>query len=125
MIDRKKPNIKLIREWIAALRSRKYKQGTGLLRQDDSTCHRFCCFGVLCDIIDNKLWKKDLAGYFYFYKNEIYCGRIPNDYIEELGIPYEEQSILIHKNDFGRKFYEIANYLERRFKKELTEDVTS
>lgn len=33
--------------WVAALRSGKYKQGKGLLRNDKD---EFCCWGVLCDL---------------------------------------------------------------------------
>lgn len=33
-------------QWIAALRSGKYKQNRASLRCDD----RFCCLGVLCDL---------------------------------------------------------------------------
>ena len=32
--------------WLAALRSGKYKKGTGCLNQDD----KFCCLGVACEI---------------------------------------------------------------------------
>lgn len=37
---------KIKREWIEALRSGKYEQGKGSLRDGD----KFCCLGVLCDI---------------------------------------------------------------------------
>jgi hypothetical protein len=33
-------------KWVEALRSRKYKQGQGLLKCQNT----FCCLGVLCDI---------------------------------------------------------------------------
>jgi hypothetical protein len=34
------------KKWVAALRSGKYKQGTGALRRGDE----YCCLGVLCDV---------------------------------------------------------------------------
>lgn len=34
------------KEWVAALRSGKYQQGRGQLRQHNE----YCCLGVLCDI---------------------------------------------------------------------------
>ena len=40
-----KPEIQA--EWVAALRSGEYKQGTGVLR---SEANEFCCLGVLCDL---------------------------------------------------------------------------
>jgi len=42
-----KPEIK--ERWLEALRSGKYKQTTGYLRDDDG----FCCLGVLCDVVKN------------------------------------------------------------------------
>lgn len=42
----KKPNRRVIRRWVNALRSGKYKQGVGHLNTDDG----FCCLGVLCDL---------------------------------------------------------------------------
>jgi hypothetical protein len=35
-------------KWTKALRSGKYKQGTGYLRSADK---EYCCLGVLCDIV--------------------------------------------------------------------------
>jgi hypothetical protein len=38
----------LRRKWVEALRSGKYQQGKGALRNSDN---RYCCLGVLCDIV--------------------------------------------------------------------------
>lgn len=40
-------NKRVKRAWIKALRSGKYKQGRGALRNWDNT---YCCLGVLCDL---------------------------------------------------------------------------
>lgn len=40
--------------WVRALRSGKYKQATGALRNEDG----FCCLGVLCDVYDSDKWKE-------------------------------------------------------------------
>lgn len=40
--------------WIAALRSGKYRQSTCYL----NTANGFCCLGVACDIVDPTTWKK-------------------------------------------------------------------
>lgn len=45
--------------WIDALRSGKYKQGLGKLRDSNN----FCCLGVLCDLYDPDLW--GLGGTYY------------------------------------------------------------
>jgi hypothetical protein len=44
------PNVENIRKWVDALRSGKYKQGTGFLKRvvDGETCH--CCLGVACEV---------------------------------------------------------------------------
>lgn len=55
------PEIKA--KWIAALRSGKYKQGTGQLKQED----RFCCLGVLCDLHRKECpEERQWNGGFYF-----------------------------------------------------------
>lgn len=52
-------NKEAIREWIADLRSGKFKQGRGQLRQGD----RFCCLGVACEtfrrVTGNGRWVED------------------------------------------------------------------
>lgn len=44
------PNKEVIRKWVDALRSGKYKQGKGYLHKDDC----FCCLGVLCDLAEKE-----------------------------------------------------------------------
>ena len=41
------------KKWIAALRSGKYKQAQKVLRAGED---RFCCLGVLCDVVDSSRW---------------------------------------------------------------------
>lgn len=43
---------KLKRRWVRALRSRKYKQGREQLRDGN----KFCCLGVLCDLVPGRKW---------------------------------------------------------------------
>lgn len=52
-------NKELIKQWVEALRSGKYKQGRKALRNRND---EFCCLGVLCDISKNTLnldWELD------------------------------------------------------------------
>jgi len=60
-------NLKLIKEWIEALRSGKYTQGQGCLRSIDD---RFCCLGVLCDITNRKDWDEGEDSYYATILNE-------------------------------------------------------
>jgi hypothetical protein len=50
----KKPTrAKLIKMWVAALRSGKYEQADGTLHEvdrDDGEKHRYCCLGVACEV---------------------------------------------------------------------------
>lgn len=48
-------NEDVAKKWVEALRSGKYRQGKGRLRQTDHTNHgRYCCLGVLCDIAEKE-----------------------------------------------------------------------
>lgn len=52
-------NKELVKQWVEALRSGKYKQGRQALRNRND---EFCCLGVLCDISKNTLnldWELD------------------------------------------------------------------
>ena len=49
--------------WLAALRSGKYTQGTGALKQEGSTGSEFCCLGVLCDISGLGIWRERVTMY--------------------------------------------------------------
>lgn len=50
---RRRVNVPLLRKWSRALRSGKYKQGKGQLRDGDN----FCCLGVLCDVSGVGKWE--------------------------------------------------------------------
>lgn len=47
-----------IRTWIAALRDGKYQQASGTLKTHDD---RFCCLGVLCDLVDPTAWDNEVS----------------------------------------------------------------
>lgn len=116
-------NKKLMRKWIDALRSRKYKQGFGYLRAKGPTkdsVDRFCCLGVLCDIYNNKLWKKDnLQGVWYLqlHQNETReSTALPMEIFDKIGISSDDELYLMEMNDSqSKKFYQIANYLEKKY----------
>lgn len=52
-------NTEYKRKWVDALRSGKYRQGVGVLKNANE---EYCCLGVLCDILDvgKFLYVKDL-----------------------------------------------------------------
>lgn len=52
---KKQMNQEVKKEWVAALRSGKYSQTSGVLYDGDNA---YCCLGVLCDIYAKKMKKK-------------------------------------------------------------------
>lgn len=92
-------------KWLEALRSGKYQQGQGLLRQGN----KYCCLGVLAEI-NGEHWNQfgrsySIDGVFgqsvYMYK-----GPFADAFSEILDNAAE-------MNDQGIPFEEIASYLER------------
>lgn len=112
------------KRWIAALRSRKYKRGEGLLRQVGHTkrqVDRFCCLGVLCELaVRSKVIKApklryDGMGYYYDGKDTV----LPEAVVNWAGITNSvgafAQTDLAKLNDSGLPFNKIANYIEKYF----------
>lgn len=99
-------------KWIAALRSGEYKQGNAVLRSEDN---KFCCLGVLCDLvikenpklnwyIDEEICDYEIDGETEFPPQEIY------DITGELEIDESELAAL---NDVERlSFKQIADVIE-------------
>ena len=90
--------------WLAALRSKKYKQTRRNLKHGKG----HCCIGVLCDVIDPTAWKTA----------PIRWGNLPckkTTPYEANGVPldYEDAQELMRMNDRdGSTFEEIATYIE-------------
>lgn len=96
-------------KWIEALRSGKYKQGRGALRNGDT----FCCLGVLCDISGVAKW--DVTR----YDGELYMP--PKSVREWAGLDGYPVYLdgptgddVSHLNDqMGLSFEEIADLIEK------------
>lgn len=110
------PEIKA--KWVAALRSGKYKQGSGYLRQGVE----FCCLGVLCDVYAKNVrgrWRAvDGAVYKAFYGYNITLpelvmawAKLEDDGGGDVEISGKRDSLWSH-NDNGRTFAEIADAIE-------------
>lgn len=113
-------------DWVAALRSGKYKQGVGGLRRDD----RFCCLGVLCEIAEVPSFETVGAVTYYTYAfNEHIHGisYIPDRFVPSIisdldllktirkddGNLNELMGQLMTMNDSGNySFNEIADFIE-------------
>lgn len=103
----------VMRKWVKALRSGKYKQAQGALQTRDG----YCCLGVLCDISKISYFT---AGYYLkdheFPPAEVqeYAGlQTKNGYFTKSNGNTETLSVL---NDGGHSFKYIARIIERFYK---------
>lgn len=88
----------LKRKWVEALRSGKYEQGHGALRKDD----KFCCLGVLCDVVDPNGWSEDC-----YWRGEY---ALPPSHV----LGNLTASDLVYLNDEKNlSFEQIADYIEK------------
>jgi hypothetical protein len=109
------------KRWIKALRSRKYKQGYGLLhRVDEMGNHLFCCLGVACELYNESVapehrLKVASDGGRYFRYNE-QRSTLPGEVVKWLGLSDSTGtyfvSSLIAENDRLTPFASIADIIE-------------
>lgn len=121
--------VEIIKSWIAALRSGKYKQGIGQLKADewvrgvDGTELFHCCLGVLCELaveqgIIGPSTQRTEGSYHLFGHN---CSTLPFDVKDwaSLGLIGLDVYTLMDMNDVGRPFEEIADFIEAHLVKHL------
>lgn len=99
-------NKKIKKQWVAALRSGKYKQGRHLLRSRDE---KYCCLGVLCDLHAKFLGNDCVWRFGTVLSEETY---------RWAGLKYSNPSFndntnAIALNDAGFSFSEIADKIEK------------
>lgn len=93
--------------WVDALRSGKYKQAKKQL----SDGKKFCCLGVLCDVMAHPLWEHDNDYDAQMMLDELW--EIPPALRKRCEITCREQTKLIDLNDSENKtFSEIADWIE-------------
>jgi len=102
------------KQWVDALRSGKYQQGRGLLRDGN----KFCCLGVACDISGLGAWVT-----YRRYTDFVVRGghteqiELPDEVMEWLGVQHNDvmmnnETSLSKINDDGTSFNEIADIIE-------------
>lgn len=97
----------LVKEWVAALRSGEYEQGRAFLRSQENA---YCCLGVACDIaLQGEEWEFQDGRWV---TKEGYAGHLPVKLWDRLGVSWDRESTLIHMNDSGKSFPEIADWIE-------------
>jgi hypothetical protein len=108
-------------KWVEALRSGKYEQGSGLLRDTNETVDKFCCLGVLCDISEKGEWITDLCGdVCYKVLDEPPSSSVLPESIKQwanmiskVGLfDTSDKGTLTLQNDTGKSFNEIADIIE-------------
>jgi len=126
----------IAKKWIKALRSGKYKQGKGYLKQfNDKNEPRHCCLGVLCELYNDTMKQnhkktlyteemEDAVTGTSFVRFDLVDGGLPKavrkwaDIETSLGIfvvdiEYDIEECLADLNDSGKKFSTIANIIEK------------
>lgn len=102
----------VIKRWVTALKSGKYKQAQKQLRTNAG----FCCLGVLCDLArkdgGDDWTPSSLQGYEY-KKN---CGVLQDDMERFIfgDNTYTLSHTLVEMNDNGATFKEIAKVIEEK-----------
>lgn len=99
---------KIKQQWVEALRSGKYIQGTGALRRPTNeyiTEESFCCLGVLCDIVDPDGWEESTMWSYNHRENKGYPGPLV---MQKTGLGHLFIESLASLNDTGATFEEIA-----------------
>ena len=98
----------LVKDWIAALRSGKYKQSKLFLR-DANGC--YCATGVLCLVAGMKPRARVIG---MILDGHSYSSYLPTAVIDATGLRLSVFSQVTRLNDRGHTFNEIADYIEEQ-----------
>jgi hypothetical protein len=99
-------NAKLKTKWLKALRSGKFKQTTGQLRNRGA----MCCLGVLAHIQGCE-WKRGVPRVEGRQIAENSTSVLTAEFVD---IPTDTQQHLASMNDSGQSFREIADFIEKQ-----------
>lgn len=99
-------------KWLAALRSGSYKQGRGVLREQCQDGDKFCCLGVLCDIVAPEGWVLHGPNTIASYHNR--NGTLSTTFLDRVQLSTREASMLISLNDAGDSFTTIAEAIKEK-----------
>jgi hypothetical protein len=99
-------------KWLNALRSDRFTQGTGCLRDDKSYgSSSYCCLGVLCHVTGQERNQAMHRGY-------------PNDTDDETVRPFQGlkprtiRALVKMNDDKGMNFRQIAKWIEKNVREE-------
>lgn len=113
-------NPQLKQSWITALRSGRYQQGRGLLRERSFTGGAyFCAMGVLLDLVASPMqWDRLTRAPSRAGMADEVAGYVPPEILGDIGISYVQQALIAGLNDFGKTFEQIADVIEADFDNE-------
>lgn len=109
----------IIKKWVAALRSGKFRRGESELAKRVKGKHvEYCCLGVLCELAKKEgiVEKAYQDGYSIYYGNERYY--LPQEVKDWAGLRStqgsrgSEKQSLAYLNDSGNSFNRIADVIE-------------
>lgn len=111
----------LKKKWVEALRSRKFKQGQAALKETisgEKDKYTYCCLGVLHEVSGGK-WHQ-FYNYPTYFTGVKHTSNASNVFLDgkcfSQGLTRDEQNKLAEMNDDGKKFYQIANWIEKNIK---------
>jgi len=113
-------NTQIKDRWLEALRSGEYKKTTTVLKRFLKTVSpRYCCMGVLCNVIkDDFPHAKDLIEQndpnAFHNANKSKFAILDQEALAFTGVNADQQRTLTSMNDKGASFERIANYIERK-----------
>ncbi len=107
----------IAKQWVAALRSGQYRQGTGRLRTDN----KFCCLGVLCNLHAQAhpgIAATQTDPNRYLNQSE----ELPTKVMKWAGMRsacgnFHTPRTLATINDWGTSFSELADVIEQNWEK--------
>lgn len=129
----------IMKKWVKALRSGKFKQGTGTLKQYNRKGQvKYCCLGVLCELYNQDMKKKkkktlpetiedNKSCFTDWNKNTMFGNKsfdLPKEVMKWSGIETSDGQLwyvlgdlssLSSLNDAGKKFKTIANIIEKNW----------
>ena len=101
-------NAELKKKWLEALRSGSYRQATKTLITLWGKCDKFCCLGVLCNIVQPE-FDHDV---FVNKRGDVMGFPYPEVYEKRAGLSIRDMKYLVAMNDRCESFETIADWIE-------------
>lgn len=103
-------------KWVEALRSGEYPQMMGFLKVNRKGVDKYCCLGVLCEVLKTDLsieLRPEDSNEPTIYQLYGHVGILGTLTLVKVGLTSHEQARLTDLNDYeGKTFAEIADWIE-------------